>query len=117
MAQRSNSQHKLYDSTIETVATTITDASLLDDLETHYIGMRYYADDAGAVTATPGAGTVAIQVLDEATNQWTAVTGSPVDATDVTDKVTHTGNITGVRAIPTGVTTATHMQLFSSSNL
>jgi hypothetical protein len=109
-------QHGLFKSIISTVATTLTITGVEKATETHYIGVRYYTSSAGTTPATPGAGTVVIEVLDEATNQWTA-TASGLTSTDVTDKQTHTGNVTGVRAVPTGITTATHWQLFSSSNL
>ena len=108
-------QHKLYDSVIATVATTLTITNISDDLENHYVGVRYYSDSAGT-PATPGAGTVVIEALDEATNQWTP-TAAGLTSTDVTDKQSLVGNVTGVRAVPTGITTATHWQLFSSSNL
>lgn len=108
--------HGLFQSTIETVATTLNITGLDSNLENHFIGCRYYADALGAATATPGAGTVVITGLDEATGQQTLTAGS-LDSTDVTDKESINGNITGVRAVPTGITTATHWQLFSSSNL
>lgn len=109
-------QHGLFKSIISTVATTLTISGVEKAAETHYIGVRYYTSSTGATTVTPGAGTVVIEVLDEATNEWTA-TAAGLTSTDVTDKQNHTGNATGVRAIPTGITTATHWQLFSSSNL
>ena len=108
--------HALYESTIETVATTLNITGVDGNLENHFISVRYYADAAGAATATPGAGTVVITGLDEASNQQT-LTAAGLDCTDVTDKESINGNITGVRAVPTGITTATHWQLFSSSNL
>ncbi len=117
MAFRPETQHRLYTSDIVAVAATATITGAVKHFEDYYIGMRYYADSAGAATAVPGAGTVAIQVLDEATNEWTAVTGSPLTGTDVTDKVIHAGNAIGIRAVPTGLTVATHMQLFVSANL
>lgn len=108
-------QHKLFDSPIVTVATTTVISNIQDDLETHYIGARYYQDAAGTLI-TPGAGTVQIQGLDEATNQWTDTAGT-LTCTDVTDKQTVAGNVTSFRGVPTGINTATHWQLFSSSNL
>jgi hypothetical protein len=108
-------QHALYDSVIATVATTLTITGVEENLETHYIGVRYYSDAVGT-PVTPGAGTVVIEALDEATNQWTA-TAAGLTSTDVTDKQSYLGNVIGVRAVPTGITTATHWQLFSSSNL
>lgn len=110
-------QHKLISSSIVAVAATATVTKISGNFENLYIGMRYYADSLGAATATPGAGTVVVEVLDEATNQWTAVTGSPLAGTDVLDKGTYTGNATQVRAVPTGLTVATHMQLFVSANI
>jgi len=116
MARNSiDQQHALYDSVIATVATTLTITGVEENLENHYIGVRYYSDAAGT-PVTPTAGTVVIKVLDEATNQLTA-TAAGLTATDVTDKQTYTGNITSVQAVPTGILTATHWQLFSSSNL
>ncbi|MEE8599096.1 MAG: hypothetical protein V3S69_06255 [Dehalococcoidales bacterium] len=108
-------QHALYDSVIATVATTLTITGVEENMENHYIGVRYYSDAAGT-PVTPTAGTVVIAVLDEATNQWTA-TAAGLTSTDVTDKQSHAGNVIGVRATPTGILTATHWQLFSSSNL
>jgi hypothetical protein len=84
-------------------------------MENHYIGVRYYSDAIGT-PVTPTAGTVVLKVVDEATNQLTATTAG-LTATDITDKQTYTGNITSMQAIPTGILTATHWQLFSSSNL
>lgn len=109
-------QHALYDSAIATVATTHTITPVNDNLENHYIGVRYYSDAVGTPVAPTG-GTVVLEVLDEATNQWTEVTGSPLTASAITSKGTYTGNVIGVRAVPTGLLTATHWQLFSSSNL
>jgi len=108
-------QHALYDSAIATVATTLTITGIDANLENHYIGVRYYSDAIGT-PVTPGAGTVVIAVLDEATNQWTA-TAAGLDSTDVADKQNYVSNIISVRATPTGITTATHWQLFISSNL
>ena len=107
--------HALYSSTIETVATTLNITGIDANLENHFIACRYYSDAAGT-PVVPGAGTVVITGLDEATNQQT-LTAAGLDCTDVTDKESINGNITGARAVPTGITTATHWQLFSSSNL
>ena len=108
-------QHALLDSPIDVVANTLVIPNVEVNLEKHYIGVRYYSDAVGT-PVTPGAGTVAIQALDEVTNQWTA-SASTLTCTDVTDKETITANVTSIRAVPTGITTATHWQLFSSSNL
>lgn len=108
-------QHGLYDSAIDVVGNTLTITNIDSNMENHYIGVRYYSDAAGT-PVTPGAGTVAIEGLDEATNQWTATAGT-LDCTDVTDKESIQGNVTGIRAVPTGITTATHWQLFVSANL
>ena len=112
----SDSQHKLYDSNIDVVANTVTASGIVDDFENHYIGVRYYSDAVGTPVA-PTAGTVTVEVLDEATNQWTAATGSPLTASAITSKATYTGNITAVRATGSGVLTATHYQVFDSANL
>lgn len=108
-------QHKLFTSPIVTVATNTVISNIQDDLENHYIGARYYSDAVGT-PVVPGAGTILVQGLDEATNQWTN-TASTLACTDVTDKESITANVTSIRGVPTGITTATHWQLFSSSNL
>lgn len=110
-----NPSHKLYSSAIVTVATDII--QVVSPIFTDYqVGVRYYSDAAGT-PVTPGAGTVAIQRLDEATNQLTAVTGSPLTGTDVTDKVVESANSLQIKAVTTGITTATHYQLFISANV
>jgi hypothetical protein len=109
-------EHKLFSSPIVAVAATTTIANVGVSSQVHYIGARYYTSSAGTTTVTPGAGTVAVAGLDEATNQWTDSAGT-LACTDVTDKETITANVTSIRGVPTGITTATHWQLFSSSNV
>jgi len=108
-------QHALYDSPIDVVANTLVIPKIDKNLEKHYIGVRYYSA-ADGTPVTPTGGTVAIQALDEVTNQWTA-SASTLTCTDVTDKETISANVTSIRAVPTSILTATHWQLFSSSNL
>ena len=115
VANKRSAEHNLYSSGIDVVANTLVITNILRDLENHYIGVRYYSDAIGT-PVVPGAGTVVIEGLDEATAQWTP-TQAPLVSTDVLDKESINGNITGLRAVPTGITTATHWQLFSSSNL
>jgi hypothetical protein len=109
-------QHKMFNSDIVTVATTAVIENMGTAAQTHYIGARYYSDSAGT-PVVPGAGTITIEGLDEATNQWTD-TASTLLCTDITDKETITANVLSIRGVPTvAITTATHWQLFSSSNI
>jgi hypothetical protein len=117
MSHRTDARTQLYKSEIVTVATTITIAGMSPTSVNHFAGCRYYADSAGAATAVPAAGTVAIQGLDATTNEFTDFATSPLTSTDVTDKTSATANITEVKAVPTGLTTATHYQLFVTSNV
>jgi hypothetical protein len=116
MANRIESRTQLYKSDIVTVATTVTITGINPATITHFAGCRYYSDAIGT-PVTPGAGTVAVQGLDRTTNQFTDFNATPLSATDVTDKVDATANITEVKAAPTGITTATHYQLFVTSNV
>ena len=80
-------------------------------------GCRYYSDAGGTTTIIPSAGTVAIQGKDATTDQFTDMSGTPLTANDITDRVSATANLTEVRATPTTITTATHYQLFVTSNV
>lgn len=116
MSHRTDARTQLYKSDIVTVATTATITGMSPVSVNHFAGCRYYSDAVGT-PVTPGAGTVAIQGLDQTTNQYTDFTATPLTCTDVTDKATAAANITEVKATPAGITTATHYQLFVSSNV
>jgi hypothetical protein len=109
-------RHRLYSSDIDVVGNVIS-VNVASHLISFKLGCRYYSDAAGT-PATPGAGTVVLERFDEATLQWTTITtGSPLTATDLTDKGSEVENSTKFRATASGVTVATHYQLFISGNV
>jgi hypothetical protein len=81
-----------------------------------FAACRYFADAARTIPATPGAGTVLIEVKLASNDQWVLVTGGTLDGIDLTAQASWQGNITAVRATPTGLTTATHYELHVSMN-
>ncbi len=103
-------------SDIEVVADTIIIDSLPPGVSHCFLGVQFFADANGAASATPGAGTVDVDV--ETVNSE-GVFESPANntitgATPTT--VPHTGNLLRARATPTGITVATHYQLVWTGN-
>ncbi len=98
------------------VADTLTITGLSEVPVNGFAAARYFADAAFTTPATPGAGTVLIEVKLATNDQGVTVTDGTLTATDLTAQASWQSNITGVRATPTGLTTATHYQLFASMN-
>jgi hypothetical protein len=107
-------RHKLYTGPITAVATpsSINISPVFTDIRA---GVRYYSNAAGDVVDATG-GTVALDTLDEVTNEYITM-GTALDATDELAKLTVSATSTQVRATPASVLTATHYQLFVSANV
>ncbi|MEE8113954.1 MAG: hypothetical protein V3T23_06330 [Nitrososphaerales archaeon] len=104
-------------SDIVTVATTIT-LDGIDVIKPHcFAGVQFFTDGTGGTPATPGAGTVTITVKTiNSTPIFEAVPSNVIDATDI-GTVSFASNTTSVRALPAGVTTATHYRMVVTCNL
>ena len=111
-----NGKFEVHESDVETVATTITLAGLSARLPNSFIGVQFFSDSAGTTFADPGAGTVLIEAEHFIAQDYFQ---TEVAALDATDPVVHqsVGNLSRVRATPTGLTTATHWKLVVSQNL
>lgn len=98
-------------SVIVPVADTI-DLADLDASHPHcFAGVEFFADANGDAPATPGAGTVTITVGTVNNGPlFEAALDNVIDATAPTT-VTWDGSTKSVRAVPAGITTATHYRL------
>lgn len=100
------------------VASTI-DLPINWELSNCFVALKYYDADptAGAANeVTPGAGSVVITTKLVVHNQYVSIIDGTFDATLVTIFSSFVGNVSDVRAVPTGITTATHYELIVSQN-
>lgn len=105
-----------YTSDVVVVADTINIEGLQASYPHCFVGVQFFADAAGAASATPGAGTVAVTV--ETLNSvgiFEAVPDNTIDAT-APHTVSWDANTTKVRLTPTGLTTATHWRAVVTIN-
>jgi hypothetical protein len=114
----SNRLEKQYKKRVEggVVAATLTISSVSEIPVNSYAACRYFSESTFTTPATPGAGTVLIEVKLATNDQWVTVSGGTLDATDASAQASWQGNITAVRATPTGLTTATHYQVYAAMN-
>lgn len=98
-------------SAIVPVADTIDLADLFASNPHCFAGVEFFADAQGAAPATPGAGTVTITI--GTVNNGPLFEAAPDNVIDATAPTTVTwdGSTKAVRAVPAGVTTATHYRL------
>lgn len=106
---------ELRESSIVAVAATIN-LPIKDDFAHNFVGVQFFADAAGLTPVTPGAGTVTITV--ETINNLSVFEAPPDNVIDATAPVTVTwdANTRQVKAVPTGITTATHYKLVWTGN-
>ena len=110
-----NLDFTLLESDVVTVGTTIT-LDNIDTIKPHvFAGLQFFADAQGTIPATPGAGTVTIDVKTLNNGEFEAPPNPIIDATAQTT-VDWGANTTEVRATPAGITVATHMKLVVTCN-
>lgn len=80
----------------------------------NFVSVKYYDSDpaiTGANEVIPGAGTITLSASIIANNKYVDLTDNVLDCTDITDYTTFMGGANTVRAVPSGITTATHYLL------
>lgn len=106
---------ELRESSIVTVGTTIN-LPIKDEFPHNFVGVQFFADAAGLTPATPGAGTVTITVETvNGLSVFEAVPSNVIDGTAITT-VSWDANTRQVKAVPAGITTATHYKLVWTGN-
>lgn len=103
---------------VDTIGNTI-DLVVNWELSECFVAIRYYDADptAGAANeVTPGAGTVTVTAKLATHERFVSIVDGVIDATVVNTFVSFKGNATIVRAIPAGLTVATHYQIVVSQN-
>ena len=106
---------ELRESAIVAVGVTIN-LPISDEFPHNFVGVQFFADAAGLTPATPGAGTVAITV--ETVNSlgvFEAIPDSTITGATPTT-VSWDANTRQVKAVPAGITTATHYKLVWTGN-
>lgn len=98
-------------SAVVTVATTIELNNLFASNPHCFAGVEFFADAAGLIPATPGAGTITVTV--GTANNGPLFEPAPDNVIDATAPTTVSwdGSTKSVKAVPSGVTTATHYRL------
>lgn len=78
-----------------------------------FIAVKYYnADpDAGGAEIAATAGTVTVTARLEVHDKYVSITDGVFNATDAAAYATFTGNANSVKAVPSGITAATHYKL------
>ncbi len=111
-----NKTFSLFTSDIVAIGTEI----ILDGIDTSkphcFVGAQFFADDQGAITAIPLAGSVVVkmQTLNTAPAYEDPPGGTIYPATPVT--LSWAANTTKVKATPTGIDVATHWRLIVTCN-
>ena len=114
--KQENEQFTLIESAIVIVATEI-DLDQIDAVKTHcFVGVQFFADAQGEVSATPGAGTVTITV--QTVNGLPVSEAIPNNVMNAAAPVTldFAANTVRVNAVPSGVTVATHYRIVVTCN-
>lgn len=113
--QQTEPDFELIESGIVTVGTTIN-LPTREDFPHNFVGVQFFADAAGLTPVTPGAGTVTITV--ETVNSLSVFEAPPDNVIDATTPTTVTwdANTRQVKAVPAGITTATHYKLVWTGN-
>lgn len=98
-------------SDIVAVGATIDLAGAAANLAHNFVGVQFFADANGAAFATPGAGTVTITV--STVNNEPAFEAPPDNVISATapTTVSYDASTRVVRAVPSGITTATHYRM------
>lgn len=103
-------------SAIVTVATTIT----LDEIEPGkphcFAGAQFFANAGGTTPATPGAGTIDVTIKTVNTDPVFETIPASVITAAVPTTVSWAANALAVKAVPSGVTTATHWRIVVTCN-
>ena len=105
---------ELKESAIVAVGVTIN-LPISDEFPHNFVGVQFFADAAGLIPATPGAGTVTIMVETLNTLLFEAPPDSVITAATPTT-VSWDANTRQVKAIPAGITVATHYKLVWTGN-
>lgn len=108
--------YRQYTSDVTAVASTVTQ-DFIDPARPHcFVGIRFFDDAAGTIMATPTAGTVLVEV--QTINSYPDFQDVISNEIDVTGQCTIDwgANTKAVRATPTGITGATHYQMFVTGN-
>ena len=113
--QESGQDFTLITSDVTPVATPITLAQIAADKPHCFASVKFFADAGGTTPATPGAGTVDIEVQTVNNADFEDPPGNVIDATAI-ETVDWGANTKCVRATPAGITVATHYQLVVSCN-
>lgn len=106
----------VHQSDITPVGDTIT-LDNLNPVRPHcFAGLQFFADASGETPATPGAGTVQVNV--RTINTTPNFEPTPVGTINAAapETLSWAANTISVRATPTGITTATHYRLVVTCN-
>lgn len=104
------------ESPVVTVSTEII-LSSLDSVKPHcFLGVKFFSDAGGTTPAVPGAGTVTITI--QTINSEPLFELPPDNLIDLTNQTTISwaSNTKAVKAVPSGVTVATHYKVVVTCN-
>ena len=112
-----NKTYRRMESDVELVADTIILEGVQADAVHNFIGVLFFSDAAGTTPVVPGAGTVDITV-ETVNNAGTfeAIPDTPLTAA-TPETLSWNGNTKSVKAIPAGITTATHYKVVWTGNI
>ena len=105
---------------IESIIVPIGDTIILDKIDAvkpHcFAGVQFFADAQGETQAVPGAGTVTVDVETiNSTPIFEAVPSNVIQAATIAT-ISWAANTQRVRAVPLGITVATHYRLVVTCN-
>lgn len=107
---------ELIESDVVPVGDVITISGLRADFPRNFVGVQFFADAAGLIPATPGAGTVVVTIETINTEGvFEAITGDTITATAVTT-INWDANSSKVKLTPAGITVATHYKAVWTGN-
>lgn len=106
---------RILNSDVEAVADTIELEGVAPSIPHTFIGVKFWTSAAGTTLATPGAGTVTVQVRTINSQIFEDIPDNVIDATGATT-ISVNGNVEEIRLVPAGITTATHWSAHVSQN-
>lgn len=113
----------MYRPEIKSISGTVGTTLELDtnwELPNSYVAVKYFDADpdvAGANEVVPGAGTVTVTAKLAIHDKYVDITDGIFTSTVVNSFASFQGNVTAVKAVPAGLTIATHYKLVVSQNV